>query len=89
MQVATSQGTGLKILAPQPLAMSVLPYTQEELGAARHTTDLPKESTSSELRLAAGVSGLGNGSNGPSTSEPYRVYAVETEYVFIFQPVRK
>ena len=85
-EVKSADGYGLKVIAPEPLAMSALPYTQDELNAANHTIDLPKQPTATELRIAAKVSGLGNGSCGESTEEKYQSTAAPVEYSFILVP---
>ncbi|MDZ8117056.1 glycoside hydrolase family 2 TIM barrel-domain containing protein [Pontiella agarivorans] len=89
MVLADAAGNGLKVLAPQPLSMSALPYTQDELSAAKHTVELPKKPTTTELRIAAKVSGIGNGSCGPLTDEEYRTTAEPTEYRVFFVPFEK
>ena len=87
MSLTDAAGNGLKIIAPEPLSMSALPYAQDELLNATHTIDLPKTPTTTELRIAAGVSGVGNGSCGPPTEKKYRATAQPTEYRFIISPV--
>ncbi len=57
-----------------------------EQQAARHTIELPKEPTTTELRIAAKVSGVGNGSCGPPTSPEYRALAEPVEYSFALVP---
>jgi len=86
MHLSDGNGTGVKIVAAEPLSMSVLPFTQDELQAAKHTIELPKESTTTELRIAAKVSGVGNGSCGEPTSPEYRVLAEPVEYSFALVP---
>ncbi len=88
LSLTDTKGNGLKILAPDPLSMSVLPYSQDELRAAKHTIDLPKTPTTTELRIAAQVSGVGNGSCGAPTFEKYRVMALPTHYQFIIEPYK-
>ena len=85
MRLSDSAGNGLEIFAPEPLSMSVLPYTQEQLKSARHTIDLP-ESSVTELRIAARVSGVGNGSCGPQTMDQYKARAKTAEYRFTLRP---
>ncbi len=85
MRLTDSAGNGLEIMTHEPLSMSVLPYTQEEIGAARHTVDLPSPSVT-ELRIAAQVSGVGNGSCGPVTMDPYKARSKATEYRLILKP---
>lgn len=88
LELTNKDGDGIRVLAPQPLAMSVLPYTQAELGSARHTVDLPTPSTS-ELRIAARVSGVGNGSCGPVTKAEYMALSAPVEYRFTILPVSR
>ena len=47
---------------------------------------LPEPSVT-ELRIAAQVSGLGNGSCGPSTYEEYQALSAPTEYRFYLKPL--
>ena len=86
MQLSDGNGTGVKFVATKPLSISVLPFTQDELQAAKHTIELPKEPTTTELRIAAKVSGVGNGSCGPPTSPEYRALAEPVEYSFWLVP---
>ncbi|HEY5621261.1 MAG TPA: beta-galactosidase small subunit, partial [Pontiella sp.] len=88
MKLTRADGIGLKIVAPEPLAMCVLPYTQEELRKAKHTADLPTPSVT-ELRIAAAVSGVGNGSCGKPTREEYRALSAPVEYRFFLIPLKK
>lgn len=87
LELKSLDGFGLKVIAPEPLAMSALPYTQDELDAARHTIDLPNPPTTTELRIAAKVSGLGNKSCGPLTDPQYRASAAGIEYRFVLVPI--
>ncbi|MFI3259793.1 MAG: glycoside hydrolase family 2 TIM barrel-domain containing protein [Rikenellaceae bacterium] len=86
MSLSDNSGRGVKIIAPCKMVMSALPYTQDELQAATHTIELPDESTTTELRVAAKVSGIGNGSCGPLTDTEYQVMAEPTEYTFYIIP---
>ncbi len=86
MELSGANGSGVRITASDPLPMSVLPYTQNELHAARHTIDLPKTPKATEFRIAARVSGVGNGSCGPPTFEEYRALAGPVEYRFHLIP---
>jgi beta-galactosidase len=88
MKLTRADGNGLKIVAPEPLAMCVLPYTQEELGKARHTSELPPSSVT-ELRIAAAVSGVGNGSCGAPTMPEYQALTGPVEYRFFLIPLKK
>ena len=85
LTLSNVKGLGLKIVAPEPLSMSVLPYTQEELKNARHTKDLGQPKVT-EFRVAAQVSGVGNGSCGPATLEQYRAAAKPISYQFYIRP---
>jgi len=87
LEVKDQSGTGLKVLAPESLAMSVLPYTQDELLKAWHTIDLPRKPTATELRISPKVSGVGNGSCGSATDEQYRATAAAVDYRFVLVPV--
>jgi beta-galactosidase len=88
MTVVDNEGTGLKLLAPKPLPMSVLPYTQEVLDVAKHTIELPQPSVT-ELRVAGKVSGVGNGSCGPGPLREHRVTSVKTDYEFKIIPLNR
>ncbi|MFR9500385.1 MAG: glycoside hydrolase family 2 TIM barrel-domain containing protein [Rikenellaceae bacterium] len=86
MSIVDNNGNGVKIIAPEKLSMSALPYSQEQLQQSRHTCDLPDESTVTELRVAAKVTGIGNGSCGPLTDEEFRTTAAPVEYKFYIIP---
>ena len=85
LTLSDAKGLGVIIVAPEPLSMSVLPYTQEELKTARHTIDL-REPKVTEIRVAAQISGVGNGSCGPATLEQYRATAKPVSYQFYIRP---
>lgn len=63
-----------------------LPCTQDELDAAMRMIDLPNPPTTTELRIAAEVSGLGNKSCGPLTDLQYRATAEPVDYRFVLGP---
>ena len=86
LELSAINGNGIRIIAPEPLPMSVLPYTQQELHAARHTIDLPKTPSTTEFRIASQVSGVGNGSCGPATDKQHQVLAKPVEYRFHIIP---
>ncbi|MFI3288000.1 MAG: glycoside hydrolase family 2 TIM barrel-domain containing protein [Rikenellaceae bacterium] len=86
MSLSDNSGRGLRVIAPEPLTMSALPYTQDELQAAKHTIELPDSYTATEFRVAGKVTGIGNGSCGPLTDESYRSTAAATEYSFVIVP---
>ncbi len=85
MELTDGAGKGLRIMAPKALAMSVLPYTQNELAEARHLCDLP-DSSSTDLRIAGRVSGVGNGSCGPATYEQHRATSAPLEMTVVLVP---
>lgn len=88
MELACGDGYGLRVESVEgPLSMGVLPYTQEELKAARHPSKLP-ESSVTELRVAYKVSGVGNGSCGRPTMDEHRVLSQAVEYTFHFIPLK-
>ncbi|MFI3288250.1 MAG: glycoside hydrolase family 2 TIM barrel-domain containing protein [Rikenellaceae bacterium] len=86
MSLSDNAGRGVRFIAPEVLSMSALPYTQDELQAALHTTDLPERSTTTEMRVAAKVTGIGNGSCGPLTDEQYRATAESVVYTVYIVP---
>ncbi len=86
MTLTNDNGIGIKVVAPETLCMSALPYTQDELQEAKHTIELPEEFTTTELRVAGKVTGIGNGSCGPLTDMEYRSTAEATTYSFYLVP---
>ncbi|MFI3259034.1 MAG: glycoside hydrolase family 2 TIM barrel-domain containing protein [Rikenellaceae bacterium] len=86
MSLSNNNGRGVKVIAPDMLSMSALPYTQDELQKARHTIELPSCPTTTELRVAGKVTGIGNGSCGPQTDEEYRTTAAPITYKFYIVP---
>ena len=85
MELKSEKGFGLKVIAPEPLPTSVLPFTQEELSGKRHTKDLPKPQVS-ELRVAVQVSGVGNGSCGSLPFASHRTMSSEIQYRYLLVP---
>jgi len=79
---------GLIVVADaKPLPMAVLPYTQEEISAAKHPYLLPT-SSANQLRVAWKVRGLGNGACGPRTREQFRCnWNGAADWYFTIAPV--
>lgn len=87
LELKDGEGYGIRVeAASNGLPMSVLPYTQEQLKAARHPSKLPDASVT-ELRVAFKVSGVGNGSCGKPTLQEYRVVSEPVEYSFSIIPI--
>lgn len=64
--------TCLRFEAAQPMAMSALPYSDQELWDAAHTAELP-EVKHTYIHLDYADRGLGNSSCGPDVLPPYRI----------------
>jgi beta-galactosidase len=72
LQVAAPTGRSLRIQGEQPLEFNATHFSAEALFAAKHPTDL-LPSPETILYLDAAHRGLGTGSCGPDTLEPYRI----------------
>lgn len=68
----TGTGTPLRFEAACPMAMSALPYSDAELWAAKHTSELPA-SKAVYVHLDYADRGLGNNSCGPDALPAYRI----------------
>jgi beta-galactosidase len=71
------EGQGCLFVCPQPMIMTVLPYTSEELDAADHPYELP-ESEKVSICFDIAQTGLGGGSCGPGPLEKYNVTSDQT-----------
>ncbi len=87
------QGPGIRVdMVPSEkpaiggFSFSALPYTDEQLEKADYAKDLPS-SSATVLCLAAKTLGVGTASCGPSTFEPYRIYAEPTVFSLRVVPV--
>jgi beta-galactosidase len=78
-------GQGLAVVADPPLSMSVLPYTPQELAAAKHPTDLPAAKRV-WLNVDCAQNGLGGASCGPMPMEQYLLRAKQMVWSFQLQP---
>lgn len=64
--------TSIRFEAAQPMAMSALPYSDQELWDSAHTAELP-EVKHTYIHLDYADRGLGNSSCGPDVLPPYRI----------------
>jgi beta-galactosidase len=74
-----TEGYGLLACSREPFTGSAIPYTPQELNAARHPYDLP-EPGRVHLNLDIATRGLGTGSCGPDTLDTYKL--LENAYTF-------
>ncbi len=65
-------GVGLMFRSKDGIGLSVLPYSQEELQAAKHKFELPK-STATHICVDYKQSGVGSNACGPVLPDEYRV----------------
>lgn len=80
-------GYGMQIIAPKPLSMSVLPWSERQLAEASHNCDLP-ESDANYMHVDAIVTGLGGASCGQGGPlYPYCARAADYELNFLIRPV--
>jgi hypothetical protein len=77
---------GLRIVADQPVAFSALHHSMAELTAARHTSEL-LAGPETFVHIDAAHRGLGTGSCGPDTLEPYRVGPGQYEWSWVMRGV--
>jgi len=82
MGLYDDRGTGLWVTSDQPFGFSAHPYTVADLDAARHRHELPRRDEVT-LTLDRAQCGLGSGSCGPLTFEPYRVPHQAHRFTFV------
>ncbi len=85
LSLTNTAGTGLLVVAEQPIAASALHYTTGDLDQAEHTYEL-KRRDDVVLSLDARHSGLGNGSCGPGVLPCYEVTPEPVELHLSFRP---
>lgn len=86
MSITDEAGRGIIINNDQPMSMSTLHFTPEDLHKAEHLNELnPREET--VLTLDARSLGLGNGSCGPGVIDKYKLHAGELSFSFTIKPV--
>jgi beta-galactosidase len=82
LTLANAQGAGLRVEGEPTIEFSASHYTDADLFAARHTTDLsPRPQVI--LNLDGAHRGLGTASCGPDTLAAYRL--LERAYQFIYR----
>jgi beta-galactosidase len=79
------EDTGLLVVADATMSMSALHHTAEDLGAARHPTDLPRRAEV-VLCLDAAQNGLGGASCGPPPMNKYLLRPRVTRFGFSLRP---
>ena len=77
---------GLLLCGDAPFDFSALPYTQEELGAARHNYELPAPGRTVVCADYA-QSGIGSNSCGPDLAPQYRLAEKEFTFSLTIRPV--
>ncbi len=81
-------GRGVLIVGDQPLSITALHYTPEDLDRADHIHELsPRKDV--YLCIDARQLGLGNGSCGPGVIEKYRLYPQTIRFGFTIRPYNK
>ena len=80
-----SDGAGLLVVAGSRMCVTALPYTAQELSAARHPTDLPA-SDRVILCVDYAQNGLGGASCGPAPLNKYRLRAKPVGFTFSLRP---
>ncbi|HXU29113.1 MAG TPA: glycoside hydrolase family 2 TIM barrel-domain containing protein, partial [Thermoanaerobaculia bacterium] len=82
-------GSGVLFAGLGKMSATVLPYTADELAAAAHPTDLPRNPDRTRLDLDAAVLGLGGASCGPIPLERDIVKAgTSHRFGFVIRPLR-
>ncbi|MCC5844181.1 MAG: beta-galactosidase [Verrucomicrobia bacterium] len=84
LRVGAADGSGIQVRAPQRFSGSVLPYTPDELNAARHPFDLPAPERV-HLNLDHRHRGLGTASCGPDTLPEYWIQPGEYRFSFLMK----
>ncbi len=77
-------GPGLTVLGAPHFALTVRPWTSEDLDAARHTTDLV-EGERVHVNLDAALQGIGTASCGPGVLPQHRLLAAPTAFTVGFE----
>ncbi len=87
-------GDGVLIKAAQPLFMSALHYTSEDLDCARHRNqqeriyNMPESRDEVYLDLDIAQMGLGGGSCGPAPMKKYRIKAEAVSFGYLMRPCK-
>jgi beta-galactosidase len=87
LSLTKTDGTGLLVVADQPIAASALHYTADDLDKAQHTYEL-KARNEVILSLDARHSGLGNASCGPGVLPCYEVNPEPVDLKLSLRPCR-
>lgn len=85
LTLTNSAGTGLLVVADQPIAASAIHFTASDLDKAEHTYEL-KRRNDVVLSLDAHHSGLGNASCGPGVLPGYEIPPEPAELHLSFRP---
>jgi beta-galactosidase len=87
--VTDNSGNGVVFVSKNPMATSVLPWSELQLTLASHPYKLPK-SNGTYLHLDAGVTGLGGNScgQGPPLDKD-QVHSNTTTFGFIIRPIKQ
>lgn len=85
LRLTTTTGPGLEFYADGPFEFNALHYSDADLTAAKHSTDL-KPRPEIILNLDHGMRGLGTGLN-VDTQPEYRLSAPEYRFSFMIRPV--
>lgn len=80
----TGEGPGLTVLGAPHFALTVRPWTSEDLEAARHTVDLV-ERDRLYVNLDAGLQGIGTSSCGPGVLPQHRLQPAATAFTVGFE----
>ena len=86
-QLTNNSGDGLFFYSNQPISISALPYSAQELQAAKHPYELPA-SKGTWLHIDKAITGLGGNSCGQGGPLEYdRVKAIPQTFAFVIRPV--
>ncbi|WP_374992957.1 glycoside hydrolase family 2 TIM barrel-domain containing protein [Streptomyces lydicus] len=86
-QLTRTDGSGLRIEGDPDFFFSARRWTDEELTAARHTTDL-RAGDELWLHLDHALHGIGSQSCGPGVLPPHRLEVAPARFSFVFSSLR-
>lgn len=86
-EMRRTDGFGLRVDAPGRMEFSALPYSEDQLFAARHTCDLRKTDRV-YVHLDLRNRGLGTGSCGPDTLPEYRIESGRRAFCVVLSPLK-
>ncbi|QMU71692.1 glycoside hydrolase family 2 TIM barrel-domain containing protein [Streptacidiphilus sp. P02-A3a] len=82
-RITADDGRGLSVVGAPTFGLTVRRWTDEQLDAARHPTELQPSADRVWIHLDHAVHGMGSASCGPGTLEPYRLRPAPATFRFV------